>query len=305
MIKQLVPVALLAASFVTFSACKNNKSFTKLGSGLEYAIIKDEKGDKKPTVGDIVELHIRLKADDSLVADSRVENNNQPVQTMIQESQFKGDWTNALKFLTKGDSAVIKVSIDSLRAFIGDNSPLPPFLDGKKQLVYELKVADVKTQKEMEEEMKNHAKEQNAIDDKLLKEYFSKNNLNPTSAPSGLYYIIEKQGTGATPQKGQAVTVNYTGRTMDGKVFDSNTDPAMGHVQPFTFTIGNREVIEGWDEGVALLNKGSKAKIFIPSSMAYGEQGREPMIPKNAILIFDVEVTDIAAAPVAPAPAAN
>ncbi|HQE11491.1 MAG TPA: FKBP-type peptidyl-prolyl cis-trans isomerase [Flavipsychrobacter sp.] len=298
MIKQVVSVALLAAAFVTINAC-NKPSFKKLSNGLEYSIIKDEKGDKKPAVGDIVELNIRLKADDSLLADSRVENGGNPVQTMIQESQFKGDWTNALKFLTKGDSAVIKVSIDSLRAFLKDQSPLPPFLDGKKQLIYELKVVGVKTQKELEEEMKSKSAEQNVADDKILQNYFAKNNLQPTKTSSGLYYIIEKEGTGELAAKGKAVTVNYTGSTMDGKVFDSNTDPKMNHVEPFTFTLGNHEVIEGWDEGVAQLKKGSKAKLFIPSSMAYGEQGREPMIPKNAILIFDVGVTNITNAPTA------
>ena len=173
---------------------------------------------------------------------------------------------------------------------------LPPFMEGKKFLVYELKVVSVKTQKENEDEYNNKAQAQNGVDDKILQEYFATNNLNPTKTASGLYYIMEKEGTGANPALGQAVTVNYTGRTLDGKVFDSNTDPAMGHAQPFTFTLGTGEVIPGWDEGVALMKKGGKAKLYIPSSMAYGAQGREPMIPKNAILMFDVEVTDLAAA---------
>ena len=297
MIKQLVPIAAMAAVLVTFNACK--PGFKKLGNGLEYSIIKDEKGEKKANTNDVVELHIRLKADDSLLADSRKENNNEPVQTLIQDSQFKGDWTNALKYLTQGDSAVIKVSIDSLKSFMSSQQTqqqLPPFMEGKKFLVYELKVVSVKTQKEIEDEYNNKAQAQNGVDDKILQEYFATNNLNPTKTASGLYYIMEKEGTGANPALGQAVTVNYTGRTLDGKVFDSNTDPAMGHAQPFTFTLGTGEVIPGWDEGVALMKKGGKAKLYIPSSMAYGAQGREPMIPKNAILMFDVEVTDLAAA---------
>lgn len=292
MIKQITSVAVIAAALVTLNACK--PGFKKLGSGLEYSIIKDEKGDKTPNMGDVIEMHIRLKADDSLLADSRKENNNMPIQTPIQESEFKGDWTNALKYLTAGDSAVVKVSLDSLKAFMKGQQQLPPFMEGKKNLVYEIKVVSVKTQKELEDEFKNKAQAQNETDDKIMQEYFTKNNLNPTKTSSGLYYIMEKEGSGINPARGQAVTVNYTGRTLDGKVFDSNTDPAMGHAQPFTFTLGVREVIDGWDEGVALMRKGGKAKLFIPSSMAYGEIGREPMIPKNAILMFDVEVTDIA-----------
>jgi FKBP-type peptidyl-prolyl cis-trans isomerase len=294
MIKQVVPVVALAAALVTFNACK--PGFKKLGNGLEYAIIKDEKGDKKPKMGDIMELHIRLKADDSLLADSRKENNNIPVQTQLQESQFKGDWTNALTYLSEGDSAVVKVSIDSLKAFLKGQSQLPPFMDGRKQLIYEIKVVSVKTQQEMQEEQKKSAEKQDGEDDRIMQEYFTKNSISPTKTSSGLYYIMESEGTGANPMAGQAVTVNYTGRTLDGKPFDSNIDPAFGHTEPFTFVLGRGEVIHGWDQGVAMMKKGGKAKLYIPSSLAYGPQGREPMIPKNAILMFDVEVKDIAAA---------
>lgn len=296
MIKQITSVAVVAAALVTLNACK--PGFKKLGDGLEYSIVKDEKGDKTPKIGDVIEMHIRLKADDSLLADSRKENNNNPIQTPLQESEFKGDWTHALKYLTAGDSAVIKVSLDSLKAFMKGQQQLPPFMDGRKNLVYEVKVVSIKSQQEAEAEAKKkfmeYSKAQNEADDKILQEYFTKNSLNPTKTSSGLYYIMEKEGTGANPTRGQAVTVNYTGRTLDGKMFDSNTDPAMNRVQPFTFTLGTGEVIDGWDEGVALMKKGSKAKLFIPSSMAYGEMGREPLIPKNAILMFDVEVVDIA-----------
>lgn len=297
MTKQFVSAAVFAATFMSLSACNNKTKFQKLGDGLEYAIINDVKGDKKAAVGDIIELHIRLKADDSLLADSRKENNNMPVQNQIQESQFKGDWTNALKYLTAGDSAVIKVSIDSLKAFLKGQQQLPPFMDGKKQLIYEVKVESVKTLQEVKDEMKKKASQQNEVDDKILQEYFTKNNLHPTKTASGLYYIMEQEGVGASPAKGQAVTVNYTGRTLDGKVFDSNVDPALGHPEPFTFILGAGQVIDGWDEGVALMKKGGKAKVYIPSSMAYGEQGREPHIAKNAILMFDIEVTNIEAAP--------
>ena len=67
-------------------------------------------------------------------------------------------------------------------------------------------------------------------------------------------------------------------------------------MQPFSFGLGQGQVIKGWDEGVALLKKGSKATLYIPSTMAYGERGAGDKIPANAVLIFDVEVTDIAAA---------
>jgi FKBP-type peptidyl-prolyl cis-trans isomerase len=80
---------------------------------------------------------------------------------------------------------------------------------------------------------------------------------------------------------------------LNGEKFDSNVDPKFNHVQPFEFTVGIGQVIKGWDEGLQLLNKGGKAKLIIPSSLAYGSRGAGAAIPPNSPLVFDVEVTDI------------
>ena len=73
----------------------------------------------------------------------------------------------------------------------------------------------------------------------------------------------------------------------------TNVDSTFNHVQPFTFTLGQGQVIKGWDEGIALLKKGGKARLFIPSHIAYGAQSPSPAIPANSVLIFDVEVVNI------------
>jgi len=104
--------------------------------------------------------------------------------------------------------------------------------------------------------------------------------------------VISKPGTGPNAAAGQKVTVNYTGINMAGETFDSNVDPKFNHVEPFNFDLGNHSVIAGWDEGVALLNKGSKATLYIPSGLAYGPMARGPQIPANSILIFDIELLD-------------
>lgn len=297
MIKRIIPIALVGAALLSLNACKSGDGgFKKTESGVEYKIIKDAPGDKRPAIGDIVEMHIHMKADDSLLADSRRDNNNQPVQIMLQPSPIKGDWTNGITMLSEGDSAIFRMSVDSLKKEL-KGQQLPPFMANRKYLTYEVVLVSVKTQQQIKEEQEKHAQEQNAVDDKILQEYFAKNNIQPTKTASGLYYMIEKQGNGAQPQAGQLVTMNYTGRLLDGSMFDSNTDPSKGHVEPFKFVLGRHEVIDGWDEGIAQLKKGTKAKLYIPSSMAYGEAGRQPMIPANAILVFDVEVVDVADAP--------
>ena len=107
---------------------------------------------------------------------------------------------------------------------------------------------------------------------------------------SGLKYIDTQIGTGAAPTKGQTVTVNYTGSLTDGKKFDSNVDPKFGHVEPFQFQLGVGQVIKGWDEGLSTMKIGGKRQLIIPAELGYGSRGAGGAIPRNATLIFDVEL---------------
>jgi peptidylprolyl isomerase len=112
-----------------------------------------------------------------------------------------------------------------------------------------------------------------------------------TVTPSGLHYVDVKIGTGPAAKAGQQVRVAYTGTLMDGTKFDSSYDhPGK---QPYKFTLGNREVIPGWDEGILNMKVGGKRKLTIPASLAYGANGQPPDIPPNATLKFDVELVEI------------
>ena len=105
---------------------------------------------------------------------------------------------------------------------------------------------------------------------------------------SGLYYTITREGTGNEPPKGSNVFVHYRGMMLDGTVFDSSYQ----RNEPIDFHLGQGKVIKGWDEGIALLKKGSAAKLVIPSELAYGSRGAGGVIPPNATLIFEVELVD-------------
>src|SRR5438105_1173474 len=106
---------------------------------------------------------------------------------------------------------------------------------------------------------------------------------------SGLQYQDETEGTGAEAKAGDTVEVHYTGRFKDGKKFDSSVDRG----QPFSFRLGAKQVIAGWDEGVAGMKVGGKRTLTIPPELGYGARGAPGAIPPNATLIFDVELLQV------------
>jgi peptidylprolyl isomerase len=114
-----------------------------------------------------------------------------------------------------------------------------------------------------------------------------------TTTPSGLKIIDLKVGTGPSPKPGQTCVMNYTGWLYEngnkGKKFDSSLD----RNQPFSFPIGQHQVIAGWDEGVATMKVGGKRTLIIPSELGYGARGAGGVIPPNATLIFDVELLSV------------
>ena len=104
--------------------------------------------------------------------------------------------------------------------------------------------------------------------------------------PSGLQYWDIRVGNGETAKEGSHVRVHYTGWLTTGKKFDSSVDAG----KPYDFTIGNGEVIKGWEEGVAGMKVGGKRQLRIPPDLAYGAKGYAGVIPPNATLIFDIQL---------------
>ena len=135
------------------------------------------------------------------------------------------------------------------------------------------------------EKAKKEAEKQKIEQEKELEKLFGES----LQTESGLRYIILKEGSGDKPKPGNHVNVHYTGYLLDGTKFDSSVD----RNQPFHFQLGVGQVIKGWDEGIALLSVGTKAKFIIPSNLAYGTRGAGGVIPPNATLVFEVELLEI------------
>lgn len=142
---------------------------------------------------------------------------------------------------------------------------------------------------EMEKRQQEEAGKMAEVNEKAGKEFLAENGKRAEvkTTPSGLQYEVLTEGNGPKPTAADQVEVHYTGKLIDGTVFDSSVERGT----PATF--GVTQVIPGWVEALQLMNAGSKWRLFIPSNLAYGPQGAGGVIGPNATLIFDVELLKV------------
>ncbi|MGB1295648.1 MAG: peptidylprolyl isomerase [Flavobacteriales bacterium] len=185
-------------------------------------------------------------------------------------------------------------------------TPAAKAFNGKKAFDTNKVLAVEKAKRAQEAAMKK-AEQALEAGKKEMADYIKKNHPNAKQTATGLFYDITTKGSGKEAEKGQLVKVNYTGKLLSGKVFDTSVQ-AVAEVngmaqqnrqyQPIEFPLGQRRVIAGWDEGIDLLKEGDKATLIIPSNLAYGARGAGGVIPPNAPLVFDVELVQVKPMPV-------
>ena len=163
-------------------------------------------------------------------------------------------------------------------------------------LLYNVEIIDVQSKadyKKAKEEEKKKAEAKKAgaknAEPGLIQKYLKDNNITVKPTASGLYYIEKSKGTGVQPTVGKKVFVHYRGTLLNGKKFDASRDRGD---QPFEIELGKGQVIKGWDEGIAMMRKGGKATLIIPSAIAYGDRDMGEITPYST-LVFEVELIDV------------
>ncbi|MDB5151819.1 MAG: FKBP-type peptidylprolyl isomerase [Mucilaginibacter sp.] len=294
---------LMFLAFAALGLASCNGGFKKGNGGLLYDIHVD-KGGAKIKEGDFISLNLVAKTDGDSVLMSTYEAGH-PIVTLLQKAQASGDIFAGVKLLAEGDSATIKTNIDSIYK---KGTRRPPFKG--KYIVYEVKIekvipkgtlSDTAFNGRITSYMKAQADVLRKAEPEKVKKYIADSKLAVTTTPSGLNYVITKQGTGDKPAVGDTAEVLYAAKYLNGKVFETNIkevaqqnktyNPGLQY-KAIRIPVGVKGVIPGWDEGLQLLNKGAKATFVIPSKLAYGEQGYQIIQPFTP-LVFDVELVSI------------
>jgi FKBP-type peptidyl-prolyl cis-trans isomerase len=252
-------------------------------------------------------VNLQYRTDrDSLLMDSRQRQPGPVPVGLPPTAPRHGSIEEAMSLLVPGDSAIFRFQADS--AFAQMRQPVPPFVRrGGNALRLIIVPKELVTMEQMqarqqammaEQQRQSQAREAAQLpkDNAAIVAYMAKNKLtaNAKKTPGGTWYVITKRGTGPLPAVGKLVKVRYRGTVLaTGKEFDASDKHGTA---PFEFTLGQGQVIQGWDQGIAVLPVGSKATLLIPSPLAYGSRGAGADIPADAPLRFDVELVEAAGA---------
>lgn len=303
-INNLIFAATMLAASVGMVACKKTMSTS---DGIEYTYVKE--GSEAPKNGEFVVYHFTAKTGDDSTFISSYDQPT-PAYLLYSDTLEKRSGIDEIFLgLKRGDSIVVTSTAEK----IFGGGPLPPFLSDGEEITLNIGVVDVLNEEVFQDYMNdlfaaNQQKESEQAevqlqeDVKILENYIAENNLNATKTESGLFYVIEEEGNGPEVEEGNTVAVNYTGYVLDGTVFDTSLESVAKEndtfmegrpYEPIEVQVGMGRVIPGWDEGLQYLKEGSKAKLLIPSTLAYGNRQASEVIKANSVLIFDVEVTDV------------
>lgn len=282
----LVAMSLLLSAMVISCGQKNPfPGYTPTGTGLYYKQIV--KGDGEALkMNDVIKMDLAYYINDSLLFTTNVF--PEPAYDLIRESIFQGDIYEGFRLMHVGDSMSFMISADSafLKQFRAHE--MPSYIKPGSFLRWEVRVDDAMTEEEFQQmKMDEMATLQQQADAELAA-YLEENNIKAEPQESGLIYVSTKKGKGPKPGYKQMVKVHYTGRLLDGTVFDSSVERG----EPIEFQLGVGQVIPGWDEGIALMSKGEKGILYIPSNLAYGSRQAGELIKPYSNLVFEVELVD-------------
>ena len=302
---QKVILFFLAATLVVGTMSCKNAGFKKTKGGIFYKVVSGSGTGDYVSNGNVLKFNMTIRYKDSVL---RTTVGAMPAYQPIDSQRLPQPYYEMFSKVKSGDSLIWKQLTDS--AFRPGMQPMPPFMKKGEYITYSFKILQVfKTMQEAQPDAEKeaqvvHAQDsikaiaQIAVDAKIIEDYLAKNNIKAEKTAKGVYVETLSPGSGNTADSSQTVGVMYTGKSLDGEVFDSNTDTTFGHTDTLRIPLGQQGgMIPGFMDGLKQLRLGSKARLYIPSALAYGANGRTPKIKPNENLIFDITVVSLVTSP--------
>ena len=296
--KLLIPM-LITGIVLAFSSCSEYSGYKKTDTGLYYKFFVQNKDSAKPQEGDVMTIDIAYKVkgkgkeENSLLFKSS--QNPKPAKLLLMKPLYKGDISEGMAMMGVGDSASFIVNADSFYVKNIGLDKRPSYIEAGGKLVIDVKIKSIQKKADYEKEMKLEkeriaalTEERKAKEPEEIKKCVKDSNIYVRPTASGLYYVPTKYGTGAAPKIGDTLIVDYVGKLLNGRIFDASTGRG-----PIKFKMGVKQVIPGWEEGLALMHVGGKAKLLIPSSLAYKEKGAGQVIEPYTPLWFEVTLLGV------------
>ena len=259
------------------AACTSKyPGFTKSDSGLYYKLYKVSKDTVKPKVKDWISMEYKLvvtyKGKDSVFIDSK-KSQQGPLRMQLPASDYKGDIYEGMQMLSAGDSGEFIVSADSLFKKTFRQGSRPAYVDSNSMARFFIHMISMDSPEAMQKKEKE-----------TLEKFIADNKITVPPTPSGLYYVEEIAGKGIQIDSGCQVIYNVKISMLNGKqVFGQDS---------MKFIYGKRPDMSGFLEGIKIMKKGGKARLILPSELAFGERGYRE-IPPYTTIIYDVQVVDI------------
>lgn len=301
---QKVVLFFLAAAVIAGGTSCKNAGFKAAEHGTWYKIVQGSSDTGSYAMnGTVLKFDVTFKYKDSTL---RTTVGQMPAYAPVDSQRLPPPYYKIFSKVRAGDSVVVKQLTDSAFA----HQPMQPWAKAHEYITSYFKVLAVFSDQASAEADARHQSDlihvqdsikaiaQKVDDDKAIEAYLAKNNIKTVKAPKGTYVEILDPGTGTAIDSSKEVGVNYSGRVLGGDVFDSNTDSTFHHKgDTLRVNMGlspqRGGMITGFTDGISLLHKGGKARLYIPSSMGYGAYGREPKIKPNENLVFDIEVLSV------------
>ncbi|MBE9468282.1 MAG: FKBP-type peptidyl-prolyl cis-trans isomerase [Bacteroidetes bacterium] len=285
--KNFFCILILIFFFTSCDYFSKHRGFSKTETGIYYKLhtIGEEVAPAIQGAYVTADLNYRTINDSSFFHEERT--------FKVTKPDYKGSIDECFLMMSKGDSSTFIIDADNFfkKTLL---TSLPKFIADKSQMKVDVKMNDIRTEQQYnrdKEEFLKWIEDFGDYEKMILKRFIDEQKIDVKPTESGLYFFTVKKGDGKKVEKGDLITIDYDGRFLNGKFFDSTKK----RNQALDFVYGSElQVIPGLDEAIGMMEQGEKAVVIIPSSLAFGDNGSSTgIIPPFTSLIYEIELLKV------------